>query len=220
MSASTSVRTKHLFAKPPTDAELSTLLPAPRADLLSYCARDDIYEVAVAPRSIWFLLPGLVWFCVVVAVAPWLAPLWGGQFMGWARWGALMLLTWVVLLPAALVLISWLVQRSRAGENVAVIDPVSGKLYLPSVDRAVAAEKMHKLVEVTRWAKDRGRWCPLVQTSVLVEASNGKYELVPIVTQVRPARLAMPLVDRLSTVFGVSVLRVKLDEHESRNTKY
>ena len=130
-----------------------------------------------------------------------------------------MLLTWVVLLPAALVLISWFVQRTRAGENVAVIDPVSGKLFLPSVDRAVGAEKMYKLVEVTRWAKDSGRWRPVVQTSVLVEASNGKFELVPIVTQVRPARLAMPLADRLSTVFGVSVLRLKLNEQESRDAK-
>lgn len=219
MSASFSDRPRHLFAGPPSTAELSVLRPAPRADLLAYSARDDLFEVTIAPRSIWFLFPGLVWFGIVVAVAPWTAPLWGAQFMGWARWWSLVLVTWVIVLPAVLLALSWLVQRTRAGEAVLLIDPVSGKLYLPDGDRAIGAEEMIKLIEFVCWAKDTGRWRPMVQTSLLVEAPNCACELVPIVTQVRPPRLAMPLADRLATVFGVPVMRVRLSQEQSRTAK-
>ncbi len=216
MSALAAKRKRHLFAAPPTSAELAAVLPAPRADRLSYTASNDSFEVGVAARPVWLLLPGLVWFGVVVTVAPWMAPLWGGQFMGWGRWCVLMLVNWIVLLPAVLVLLSWLVQRKHAGESVLVVDLAAGKLYLPTGDRAVAVGELFQVVEVIRWAEDERQWKPVVQTSLVLLVAEGGFEVVPLVTEVRPSPFGMPLADRLGDVFGVPIIRVQLSDEESR----
>jgi hypothetical protein len=216
MSVTPSDLPRHLFDEPPTRAELSALLPAPRADQLSYTARDDVFEVAIVPRPIWNFLPGLVWFGLVVAIAPFTAPLWGGAFMGWSKWFALVLATWVFILPMVLVLLSWFMQREHAGEAVLLVDPVAGAAALPNQGRSFGAEQLLQVVEIIRWAEDRRHWRPVVQTSLVVAGDRGGFEVVPLVTQVRPSRFAMPLADRLSHVFEVPLVRVRLDSVQSR----
>lgn len=207
---------RHLFDKPPTSAQLSALLPAPRADHLSYATREDVFEVTISPRPIWYLMPGLVWFGIVVMVTPWTAALWGGQFMGWPRWLALVLVIWGVVLPVALVVLSWVTQRRHAGESVVVVDPAAGTMVLPNRGRRITADQLFQVVEIIRWAADRRRWRPIVQTALVVLVEQGGFEVVPLVTQVRPSRFAMPLADRLAEVFDAPLLRVQLDAQHSR----
>lgn len=140
----------------------------------------------------------------------------GRPVHGLVRWWSLVLLIWLIVLPLALVLLSWLLQRKDAGESVLVVDRATAKLYVPTGGQVIAAADLFQVVEVIRWAEDAHHWKPVVQTSLVVAIAEGGFEVIPIVTQVRPNRFAMPLADRLADVFGVPVLRVQLDAEESR----
>jgi len=170
-------------------------------------------EIKLGATSIWFLLPGLIWFGVLVLAAPFAAPLCGGEFMGWWRWWGLAAFTWMLLLPGLLLFFSWITSVEHDGESVLIIDSQQSKLHILTYGRSLTADEIDSYVEVFAWQQTRHGLEPVIQTSVVAKLPSGEYELLPIVTQVSPPPHDRRLADYLAGFVERTVLRVELETH-------
>lgn len=206
-----------MFAQLPTGEQLATFQPAPRARRLRLDHRDEFIELTLGSATIWFLLPGLIWFGGLIVIAPFTAPIWGGEFMGWWRWWGLVAFTWIVLLPSLLLLLTWLSSAKSSGEVALVIDPQTPALHLPAYKRSLGAEEIDSIVEVLGMQTEGAGVEPVIQTSVVSQLPSGQYELLPIVTQIRPPPDDLRLADLLADYLLRPVIRVEVDERDKNS---
>lgn len=213
MSAPAPAEPRILFANVPTSEQLRSLWPAPRVRRLRLEHRESCVEVQLGASNIWFLLPGLIWFGLLVLVAPFAAPFFGGDFMDWWRWWGLVAFTWMLLLPGLLLFFAWITSVEHDGESVLIIDPQRATLHLPRHGRVLAADEIDSYVQVFAWQQTRHGLEPVIQTSVVANLPSGEYELLPIVTQVGPSLHDRRLADFLAGAIERTVLRIELETH-------
>ncbi|MGI9458247.1 MAG: hypothetical protein ACR2NU_16915 [Aeoliella sp.] len=204
------------FDHPPIASELVTLLDGRVVADLRCLGEGRYFEIAPVSIPVWFLLPGLIWFGLLVGVAPIAAPLWGGEFMGAWRWLALVAFTWFLLMPVILLLFALLIEHRTSHDAVAVVDTEARELHLPHCDRRLTGEEVFQFVELSRWCRSVEDWRPVHQVSVVARLPEGRFELLPIVTQLGASRSDLSVVTRLVEVFSVPVVKIQLDQEQSK----
>ena len=131
-----------------------------------------------------------------------------------AFWGMLVF-CWLFLIPFWWIVLVVINRAIAANDDFLRVDMGKRTLELCRERRTFQAAEIFAFTEVSRycrWDRRGGEWLQKLQTAVLVRTADSQTELhAMVVGKTRP-----PLADRLASIFGVPVRRIKLNKSESR----
>lgn len=197
------------FEQPPEERQLQTLLADRIVRSPELLEGDDRLEVIPPPRSIWLLLPAVVVAGLLLSVTPGLVALLGWPLMEPGRWGSMVLLLWLVVMPSVVLGGAFLLSLLPAQRRLVWIDREEQRLVLGSTGEEFSEGELVELVELSRWEQLGGKRRQFLQWSVLVRDETDHFTLVPLLTIVDPTADDARTVRRMCEALPCGVTRIE-----------